>query len=381
MASFSVRLTSKAELSSGLNSLQDSTQSLSNRIDQLRAHWSTLTGPSTLLRQLSKRPAPHSISIPYQGAAWASAHTQANLGQAERVLLEAHQGEIEGKLYLPQEGSHPDNSELLLILIPGLGGDASSPYMSWVGDIAAQLGVSTLCLSHRGSGKSTPGFYHAGWYRDVLEAIQHPRLIRYSRRLLAGFSLGGHIAGRLACSETGQNQFMGIFACCSPIDLAETQRHLDHRAWSVYRRYLLSGIKKTARALLESVKHKQLAVSPFQQRELTQALSAKTIGQFDHCATRALLGYPDQESYYQGESLIHYLPALHTPLTWASNRYDPFINASQAHRLTQLNLDSDLLHCMTYSHGGHVYSASYPRTQTSPTALDGLIAWITSYLN
>ena len=68
----------------------------------------------------------------------------------------------------------------------------------------------------------------AGLTADLEAAIRSPALEGYEHILLLGYSLGGHIALRYACSRPNE-RVRAVAAICSPLDLDRGARHLDER--------------------------------------------------------------------------------------------------------------------------------------------------------
>lgn len=354
----------KPELSSYL----ESEKKTSRLWPRLMAHLSTLTGPFRY--STPQTLAPQKVSFEYSQRA---SPTRSTIYSDQ--ASPAHQGRIVAHYYhSPRED---DVIAPLLVLIPGLGGSAFSPYMGWVAHRAGQLGYATLALSHRGSGDSSPGYYHAGWYQDALHCVEHPSLVHHTRRLLAGFSLGGHIAGRLACAADARGVYQSIFACGAPLDLKATQLHLDHHALPIYKRYLLANIKRVAHGLLLASARNELILSEEQREGLALSLNAKTIAEFDRYAIAKLLGYSSEEAYYEGESLTSYLSELHTSLTWAMNQYDPFITYSQLLQLPSHILTNPLFCSSLYQRGGHIYGHASGESAL-PSAMNALFIWLRS---
>ena len=104
----------------------------------------------------------------------------------------------------------PEEADALLVLVHGLGGSASSPYLVTAAAAAARAGLATLRLDLRGSDRAGEDYYHAGLTADLVAALASPEAARFRRVLLAGYSLGGHLVlryltedccGGLGCGE------------------------------------------------------------------------------------------------------------------------------------------------------------------------------------
>ena len=344
-----------------------------NFLRAMSSHGATVTGPTRLEFMLNTSRSGYlcrRLKLNYIGGATASDRPE----ERQPKLLSKHQGYLLGIYHYPESLCQKDGERPLLIIAPGLGGDEHSPYARWAAQEALRLGFDTLLVSPRGSGGSSPGFYHGGWYQDLISATQHPHLTRYTRRYLVGFSMGGHKACRVACAPEGQGIFKSIFACCPPLDLKSTSRHIDQDSWRIYRRYLVEGIKVIPRRLLIETNAEASPLPTHVQEGLIRSLSVNTLEMFDHNAISALLGYESAEEYYAYESAVRYLSQVHTHLRCALNRFDPFIPALQQDTLAKAHcIDQPLFSIQTYPRGGHIYGGDH---RERDNALGALYHWM-----
>ena len=347
---------------------------------RFRAHLDTLSGPFRLdykLRRMSSKPPSDHLLIHYEGAATPTS------GKADQPsILNTHQGSCLGAYYAPVQSSALDSltkseqeATPLIVIAPGLGGHEGSGYAQWVAMEAASMGCASGILAPRGSGGSSPGFFHAGWFDDLIKICDHPRLSQFTRRYLIGFSMGGHIVVRLACAPEAKSVYQEVFACCPPIDLPCTAQYLDQGAWRIYKRHLLYRIKVVAQKLLDAIDHQDLQATDAQRESLRQSLKANMFSHFDQLAITQLLGYQDAKTYYQAESADRYLGDLHTPLCIALNRHDPFIPyQSQVDALRPYLDNNELLTLSSYHRGGHIFGGSW----NDESAFGHCLRWIHS---
>ena len=92
----------------------------------------------------------------------------------------------------------PPGARRLVVLVHGLGGSAESSYMSLLASLGHELGHATLRLSLRGADGSGPDLYHGGLTADLHAALADPATSVFDEFVLAGLSLGGHMALRYA---------------------------------------------------------------------------------------------------------------------------------------------------------------------------------------
>ena len=337
---------------------------------QIGAHIDTLSGHFQMTRKvqtLSVSPPVESILLHYKGAA-----TPSSPQVCQPDIMQSHQGHCWVSVYKPSLHFDPSSTPLL-VTVPGLGGHQDSAYAQWVAIEASRLGFMSLLFAPRGSGNSSPGFFHAGWYQDLVTLCQHPQVSKHTERYLLGFSMGGHKVCRLACALEAQTLFKEIFACCPALDLQKTAHFLDQKAWKVYRSHLLKSVKKVAQSLLNAIDQKILEATPLQKESLRKSLDAPFFSIFDRLAISQLLGYQDADEYYLAESAHTYLKQLHTPLHLALNLHDPFIPyQSQLEAIhPYLGVDS-LLELSTYSRGGHMYGGGWH----DESAFGACLRWI-----
>lgn len=129
----------------------------------------------------------------------------------------------------------------LLILVHGLGGSTDSHYMLRGAEAAEAAGLSCLRLHLRGADRRGEDFYHAGLTADLHAALASPEAARFRRIHLLGYSLGGHVALRLA-TEPADPRLVSVAAVCSPVDLARSADEIDAPGLGLYRWYLLRSL-------------------------------------------------------------------------------------------------------------------------------------------
>ncbi|MCA9323435.1 MAG: alpha/beta fold hydrolase, partial [Planctomycetes bacterium] len=135
------------------------------------------------------------------------------------------------------------------ILLHGLGGSPDSPYVLDTQAALHAAGRSVLALALRGTLGPPDDFYHAGLTADLERAIEALAAETGRKVDVIGFSLGGHVALRLALDPP---EALGrVVTVCAPLDLRACCQTLDRRRSWIYRRHVLSGLKAHYRALAE----------------------------------------------------------------------------------------------------------------------------------
>src|SRR4051812_9890701 len=166
-------------------------------------------------------------------------------------------------LPLPEGGAlhatacwQPDRSvpRLTAILIHGVGGSTESKYVVRGAVALHRAGFHVVRLNLRGAGEgvaTAPSLAHAGLTADpraAVAAIAKDR--RVSGVVLVGFSLGGHVALRLA-GEWGSSPdaaVQGVVTISAPVDLTVVSRALETPLTLPYRAYVLRALQRQGAA-------------------------------------------------------------------------------------------------------------------------------------
>lgn len=221
---------------------------------------------------------------------------------------------------IPLEGRLRDRegASSLLVILHGLGGDLESHYVIDAATTAERMGVAHLRMNLRGADGSGHDFYHAGLFADVQAILAGPKLARFERIYVMGYSLGGHIALRYAGFEGRDPRVRAVAAVCPPLDLDRGAAALDSpRLWS-YRRHLLIGLK----AMYTSVATRRvMAVSP------REAQAIRTLRAWDNTIVAPRFGYSSAEHYYAEESAGPRLGQITIPSLFVAAEADPMIPA------------------------------------------------------
>ncbi len=237
-------------------------------------------------------------------------------------------------------------SEDLLVLIHGLGGGIGSHYMLRAACAAESAGISCLRLNLRGCDRRSGDFYHAGLTADLHAALASEELRAYRRYYALGYSLGGHVALRLA-TEEGDPRLAAAAAVCSPLDLALSQREIDAPSRWVYRRYLLASLND----LYAAVAARRPVPLPVEE-----AAGLSTLREWDDRIVAPRFGFAGADDYYARASVAPRLGDLRVPALLLNSETDPMV-PPQAVRAS-LKDQVSRLEVRWLSDGGHV---AFPR--------------------
>lgn len=221
----------------------------------------------------------------------------------------------DGDILACEISTPPDwkENDKTVLMLHGLGGCHSSPYMVRMARKLFQAGVRAIRVNLRSCGtglKLSKRPYHAGVSHDILEVVkQIKKEAPATPLIIIGYSLGGNIAIKLAgeLGEKAQGLIEKTIAVCAPIDLQKTAEIMLQPKNKLYNMYYM----------------KQLET---QSKRWTEGKSFSTIYEFDDLVTVPLWGFKDPIEYYETCSGRVYLPLIKHPCYLLFADDDPFIN-------------------------------------------------------
>jgi predicted alpha/beta-fold hydrolase len=236
-----------------------------------------------------------------------------------------------------------------LILVHGLGGSDSSPYVAGTAELAHRAGMNVVRLNQRNCGGTehlTPTLYHSGLSGDlravVAELLQRDRL---SEVLICGFSMGGNLVLKLA-GELGEEGWPGLLGVCAispPVDLSDTARHIERPSNRLYQWRFVKDLKRMM------ARKKALYPKLYDLRNLERV---RTVRQFDELYTAPHGGFSDAEDYYAKSSALPLLSKIRLPTLIVHARDDPLVPLAPS-LSTEVSANPNVL-VVTPNRGGHV---------------------------
>lgn len=233
----------------------------------------------------------------------------------------------------------------LVILLHGWEGSVESSYILVSAGRLLAAGFDVFRLHFRDHGDThhlNPELFHSCRIDEVVGAARAVQAqFRPARLLVAGFSLGGNFALRLALHAPAAGiELAHAFAVCPPIDPAGSLNSIETAPW-IYQRYFIS--KWT-----DSLRRKQLL---FPDRyDFAEWLKRPTLR---NLTARMVAGYTDfghLDHYLRGYSIAgDGLAGLAVPATIVTATDDPVIPISDYHTLKVPSGVEVIL----AEHGGH----------------------------
>jgi uncharacterized protein len=237
---------------------------------------------------------------------------------------------------------HERGADTLVLVVHGLGGDASSPYCERAAAAAARRGWSCLRVALRGADGRGEDVYHAGLSSDLDAVLASPDLAAYRRIVLLGYSLGGHVVLRHALRPTDA-RVRAVAAVCAPLDLARSCEAIDRRRSLLYRHYVLRSLKRSYR----TVAARRPVFEPARVID-----RVRTIRAWDAAVVVPRHGFDSVDHYYATQSVGPRLRELDVSALWIGSRFDPMVPLRTVE--PSLRAAGSALDVHVLEHGGHV---------------------------
>lgn len=238
---------------------------------------------------------------------------------------------------------HHAPSDILLVILHGLGGDVGSHYVLEASRAADEAHIASLRVNLRGSERTGEDIYHAGITQDLHAILASEDVARYSKIVLVGYSLGGHIVLRAATESELDPRVCAVAAICPPLDLFLGSKAIDEPLRIMYRRHVLTAIKE----IYAEVARRRPVHLPVEEVN-----KIATIREWDARVVAPRFGFRDADHYYAEASVAPRLSELRVPALLVAARHDPMV---PAHTLEPaLASAPELLSVCWIDRGGHV---------------------------
>jgi len=260
---------------------------------------------------------------------------------AEDVILQCSDGIRLHGLYNP----HPAPVRGLAILLHGWEGDAESSYQLSNAHSLHRAGFSVFRLHLRDHGPShalNPELYNSVRLQEIIDAVvQVKQLYPHPKTFLAGHSLGGNFALRLAAKAPEQAlQLNKVVAVCPVLDPWRTMRELEQGS-QIYHKYFVHRWKRSLKIKLEHFPELGYGDS---------LLEMETLADMNAYFVPNYTGFDDPQSYYAAYALTgDTLARLEIPSHLILSQDDPMIPCDDLERVAK----TDALQIETPRYGGH----------------------------
>lgn len=235
-----------------------------------------------------------------------------------------------------------------ILVLHGLEGSSSAHYMLGVADKALRAGFNAVLLNQRNCGGTEhlgPGLYHSGLVEDAAFVIREiGRTDGIADVVVAGYSLGGNLALRLAGTESPATlpALRGVCAVSPVLELESCVRALERRANFVYQWNFVRNLKNRMR---------RKAVCFPEQFDLRRLGAIRTVRQFDAAYTAPSFGFASAEDYYHRAAALRVVDRIEVPALIITAADDPFVPVD-SFRHPSLAANPHVTVTIT-EHGGH----------------------------
>lgn len=259
------------------------------------------------------------------------------------------------RLMIHQEmGATVASDAPLVILVHGLGGDHSAPYLQRIAYQLHRRNRHVWRVDLRGSGRGFDLAWrpaHAGGSEDLWAVVRQARRLFPNAPLqLVGFSLSGNILlkmlGELGSGQyelsADQSNILESLAIAPPLDLQACSDNMDRWSRRIYTRHYVKVLEK-------QVQRKRMLWPQWEQRPKLPPI--KTIRDFDERYTAPLAGFQNAAHYYGQSSSIHWLPKIASRTEILLDQDDPIVTW---HSHLQAQFDPQWVRFTHTRYGGHM---------------------------
>lgn len=235
-----------------------------------------------------------------------------------------------------------------LLALHGLEGSSAAHYMRGLADKALKAGFNAVLLNQRNCGGTEhlgPGLYHSGLIDDAAFVIRElARTDHLDRFVVAGYSLGGNLALRLAGTHAPADlpQLNAVCAVSPVLELEACVRALERGSNFAYQWNFVRHLKARMR--------RKDACFPG-RFDLSRLGSVRTVRQFDAAYTAPFFGFESAEDYYHRAAALRVVEHIRIPALVIAAENDPFVPVD-AFRDPKLTGNPHITVVVT-KHGGH----------------------------
>lgn len=204
-----------------------------------------------------------------------------------------------------------------LVMVHGLEGSSNAGYIRSMSQLALEHGYEvhrTNMRSCGGTDEHCRTMYHAGLTSDTLAILR--RLKSDLPLFLAGYSLGGNVALKLA-GELGETDLLaGVIAVSTPLDLAACVRELSKPKNRLYELRFLRALKGRIRRRAEKYPDSYT---------VDKLAGIRSVYEFDDAYVAPFFGFGTADNYYATQSSLQFVPKIRVPTLLVQSKDDPMI--------------------------------------------------------
>lgn len=241
-----------------------------------------------------------------------------------------------------------DKTSPLVILLHGLGGSASSPYIAGFAQAALRCGWRSLVMQFRGASEEPnrlPRAYHSGETGDLSFLLDElAKREPDVKKAIVGVSLGGNVLLKWLGEVSSQSLIQAAVAVSVPFQLRIAADKMNRGFSRLYQTYLLRNMRQVFQRKMDKLGDK-LADT------IKQMDDCDCFWTFDDRVTAPLYNFPNVHAYYRQASSRQYLIDIKTPTLIIHALDDPFMTPEVLPGIGELSDDVTL---EWSKKGGHV---------------------------
>jgi len=208
-----------------------------------------------------------------------------------------------------------------LVGLHGLESSSHAHYMRGIANKAFAAGFNVILLNQRNCGGTealAAGLYHSGLTSDADHVIRELVTDGISRIIVAGYSLGGNLALKLAgdYGDAPPPALRGVCAISPVMELETCVKALERKQNYAYQWNFVRGLRNRMR---RKAQH-------FPDRFSLDRLDAiRTVREFDECYTAPHFGFRNASDYYHRASAMRVIDRIRVPALIITAEDDPFV--------------------------------------------------------
>jgi len=289
------------------------------------------------------RPAP-GLSNAHAQTIWSYYMRRRQTVDTTSEIWEMPDGDVLDVARLPARPGRP-----LVVVLHGLEGSASAPYVRGMLACLARAGWNGLALCMRSCGP-TPSrqgrLYHSG-KTDEIDAVMNRLALEHSDvpRGAVGFSMGGNMLLKWLAERSADAPLDAAVGVSVPFDLGLCARRLDRPGLvtTAYRERFLRSLRRKASRRLPA------HGGDYRQEDVARA---RSFALFDEHITARLFGFASAEDYWRRNSSGAFLAQVRRPTLAIAACDDPFVPEAAIPR--EAITKNPHLELWLTSRGGHV---------------------------
>lgn len=229
-------------------------------------------------------------------------------------------------------GQQPEASSGIVVLIHGLGGCSSSPYIIALQNCLAGKGKRSVAMNFRGcSGEpnNLARAYHSGVSEDLNEVFIKLRTAFPDEEFMfVGYSLGANVLLKWLGEREHDHQITKAVAVSTPFRLDECSKAMLRGTSRFYGSYFVNFLRNEFNSKMDDFTKRGLGKQSKILASLGDLDRINSLWEFDDLVTAPLHGFKNADDYYDKSSSAQFLGQINTDTLLIQSKNDPLIPAS-----------------------------------------------------